>query len=179
MACDSCGSVNLLIVDANTSGNVLIRSSEIEKLFDVPFDIGIGQGNKIKFSYCADCGKIQGTFPVPADGFFIEEEIVLDPIRYINHEIKIIDILEDLQVSVVSNAAAKYVNDNLSLLNTSISPRDAEMLHDAVVCYKQMQKQNIYYREFDEYIDYLKTQYANAVKIIPKVVKTHGVSSNV
>ena len=179
MACDSCGSVNLLIVDANTSGNVLIRSSETEKLFEVPFDTGIGQGDKIKFSYCADCGKIQGTFPVPADGFFTEEVIEINPIQYINHEVKVFDILQDLQVSVVSNAPAKYVNDNLSLLNKAISPRDAEMLHDAVVCFKQLQKQSIYYREFDEYIDYLKTQYANAVKIIPKVVQTHGVSSNI
>ena len=30
----------------------------------VPEDIGIGGGDYIKFSYCADCGKVQGDFPV-------------------------------------------------------------------------------------------------------------------
>jgi hypothetical protein len=31
----------------------------------VPNDLGIGGGDYIQFSYCMDCGKIQGSFPLP------------------------------------------------------------------------------------------------------------------
>lgn len=30
----------------------------------VPDNIGIGKGDYIEFSYCAECGQIQGEFPV-------------------------------------------------------------------------------------------------------------------
>lgn len=30
----------------------------------VPSDLNIGGGDYVEFSYCADCGKIQGEFPV-------------------------------------------------------------------------------------------------------------------
>jgi hypothetical protein len=30
----------------------------------VPDDIGIGGGDYITFTYCLDCGKIQGDFPI-------------------------------------------------------------------------------------------------------------------
>jgi hypothetical protein len=31
----------------------------------VPEDLGIGGGDYVQFSYCLDCGQIQGTFPLP------------------------------------------------------------------------------------------------------------------
>lgn len=33
----------------------------------VPDDIGIGGGDYVEFSYCLDCGMIQGDFPVLPD----------------------------------------------------------------------------------------------------------------
>lgn len=31
----------------------------------VPDDMGIGGGDYMRFSYCLDCGQIQGDFPLP------------------------------------------------------------------------------------------------------------------
>jgi hypothetical protein len=31
----------------------------------VPDDIGIGGGDYISITYCMDCGRLRGTFPIP------------------------------------------------------------------------------------------------------------------
>ena len=31
----------------------------------VPRDLGVGGGDDVEFTYCLDCGQIQGTFPLP------------------------------------------------------------------------------------------------------------------
>ena len=31
----------------------------------VPRDLGVGGGDDVHFTYCLDCGQIQGRFPVP------------------------------------------------------------------------------------------------------------------
>jgi len=36
----------------------------------VPRDMGIGGGDYVKFSYCADCGQIQGEFPVKLEEIY-------------------------------------------------------------------------------------------------------------
>ena len=41
---------------------------------DIPPELKIGSGNWITFSYCADCGKIQSTFPLPNDIGHPEDE---------------------------------------------------------------------------------------------------------
>lgn len=34
---------------------------------EVPENVGIGSGDYLRFSYCLDCGQIQGTFPIPPE----------------------------------------------------------------------------------------------------------------
>ena len=31
----------------------------------VPYDLGIGGGDYVEFTFCINCGRIQGSFPLP------------------------------------------------------------------------------------------------------------------
>lgn len=63
MNCQRCNSIRVLNVSAN-------RNGDAEGY--VPHYLGIGDGDYVEFSYCADCGQIQGAFPLPP--FENEEE---------------------------------------------------------------------------------------------------------
>lgn len=40
----------------------------------VPSHIGIGGGDYVDITYCADCGQLQGTWPLPEDLTLNEDE---------------------------------------------------------------------------------------------------------
>ena len=65
MACQHCNGTRVLRVNAKTSDMFTARMSGIDYDGYVPRDIGIGGGDYIDFKYCLDCGRIQGTFPLP------------------------------------------------------------------------------------------------------------------
>ena len=43
-----------------------MRAIAVETTDNIKTDMGIGGGDYTEFSYCLDCGQIQGRFPVPA-----------------------------------------------------------------------------------------------------------------
>ena len=63
--CDKCGSDRVISVLGKT--NDCFSAESTAKGYDgyVPSDIGIGGGDEMEFSYCLQCGKIQGEFPLP------------------------------------------------------------------------------------------------------------------
>jgi len=63
MSC-KCGSERIAYVSAKCSDmcNVSIGAKELNDC--VPRDMGIGHGDYVEFSYCLDCGQIQGEFPL-------------------------------------------------------------------------------------------------------------------
>jgi len=74
MSCKRCNSEREATVDAKCSDlcNLNLGNREIDGY--VPSDMGIGGGDYIEFSYCLDCGQIQGEFPLPETKLEEEEE---------------------------------------------------------------------------------------------------------
>lgn len=64
---DACRSHRIMNVSGKTSDCFNGRYGEYELDDYVPMDIGIGGGDYIEFSYCLDCGQIQGDFPINPD----------------------------------------------------------------------------------------------------------------
>jgi hypothetical protein len=67
--CLKCSSDRVANVDAKSSDmNTIYVSNnwtgELEPGY-VPDDMGIGSGDYLSFSYCLQCGQIQGNFPLP------------------------------------------------------------------------------------------------------------------
>lgn len=63
--CQRCGSARTCKVSGKTSDMFCWKYLGRDwKDGYVPYDIGIGGGDDVAFSYCMDCGQIQGIFPV-------------------------------------------------------------------------------------------------------------------
>ena len=65
MSCISCSSERIASIGGKCSDLCWVQIGNNEHDGYVPIDMEIGGGDNIKFDYCLDCGKIQGTFPVP------------------------------------------------------------------------------------------------------------------
>lgn len=65
MTCQNCGSERIGKVSAKCSDACHYRLGELELSYYVPSDLGIGGGDYVEFSYCLDCGQMQGEFPIP------------------------------------------------------------------------------------------------------------------
>lgn len=64
--CQACKSDRLATVTAKCDDRCSVTVGENDNRSDyVPRDMGIGGGDYVEFSYCLDCGRIQGRFPVP------------------------------------------------------------------------------------------------------------------
>lgn len=65
MACSKCGGNNLVRVSGKTSDMCFIQYGDGKSHEGyVPGGLNIGGGDYLRFSFCADCGTIQGEFPV-------------------------------------------------------------------------------------------------------------------
>jgi len=64
MECKDCGSKRVAEVDGKTSDMCFVSMGEKEHDGYVPSGMNIGEGDYIRFSYCLNCGQIQGDFPV-------------------------------------------------------------------------------------------------------------------
>ena len=62
MAC-KCGSDRIASVTAKCSDCCCVEFGSASHDGYVPGDIGIGGGDYVEFSYCLECGQIQGTWP--------------------------------------------------------------------------------------------------------------------
>jgi len=68
MACDKCGSKRVMSISSKASDCSSWSIGENSQDGYLPRDLGIGGGDYVDFSYCLDCGKIQGEFPHPETG---------------------------------------------------------------------------------------------------------------
>ena len=66
MICQNCNSPRLAAVSGKTSDCCFVAFKHSGKELEgyVPYDLGIGGGDYIEFTYCLDCLQIQGTFPI-------------------------------------------------------------------------------------------------------------------
>ncbi len=66
MKCSKCNSVRIADITGKTADLCHITVMDnYEHDGDVPRDMGIGGGDYLSFSYCLECGQIQGDFPIP------------------------------------------------------------------------------------------------------------------
>ena len=63
MICD-CGSHRVISIVAKCSDMFQASTPCLQYSGYVPNDLGIGSGDYLDFSYCFDCGKIVGDFPI-------------------------------------------------------------------------------------------------------------------
>jgi len=64
MSCERCDSERVAKVSGKCNDMFSLKFKNIEIQGDyVPHDIGIGGGDYMNFSYCLDCGNIQGVWP--------------------------------------------------------------------------------------------------------------------
>lgn len=63
--CQRCGSPRLARVLGHCSDMCSIDLAGKHTHGYLPRDLGIGGGGDVHFSYCLDCGQIQGEFPLP------------------------------------------------------------------------------------------------------------------
>ena len=66
--CDRCGSMRLMNIIGKVSDRCIVKYPNGEdQIGYVPTRFGIGGSDYIEFTFCMDCGKIQGSFPVAPD----------------------------------------------------------------------------------------------------------------
>ena len=65
MSCQSCKSTRIVSMYGKTSDLCVASIGENEHEGYVPGDLGVGGGDDLQFEYCADCGQIQGEWPLP------------------------------------------------------------------------------------------------------------------
>lgn len=85
MSCQKCNSPRVISIWGKVSDCFLAVCESNNKEYEgyVPNDLGIGDdsGDYIKFKYCAECGTIQGKFPLEKTS--IEEAKNESEIRYV------------------------------------------------------------------------------------------------
>lgn len=64
MTCQTCSSERIAKVHAKASDLHHVKIARNEHDGYLPHDFGIGGGDDVDFSYCLDCGQIQGKFPL-------------------------------------------------------------------------------------------------------------------
>jgi|WetSurMetagenome_2_1015567.scaffolds.fasta_scaffold1759253_2 hypothetical protein len=64
MSCTSCKSKRLCSVNGKCDDRCTVEVGGADCDDYVPSDLGIGGGDYLRFTYCLDCGKIQGSFPL-------------------------------------------------------------------------------------------------------------------
>jgi hypothetical protein len=71
--CQKCNSFRIISVCGKCSDLSSVEFRETEEDGYLPHDLGIGGGDYIEFSYCLECGQIQGAFPLPESEIEREE----------------------------------------------------------------------------------------------------------
>jgi hypothetical protein len=73
LMCQRCKSLRVATVNAKCSDQFDMNIEGHNHYGYVPSDFGIRGGDYINFTYCLDCGQMNGTWPLPQT--MIEEEI--------------------------------------------------------------------------------------------------------
>lgn len=61
--CQKCKSLRIAKINGKTSDMCFTKIVGVERDGYVPRDMGIGGGDYLVFSYCLDCGQMQGAWP--------------------------------------------------------------------------------------------------------------------
>lgn len=65
MRCQTCNCENVVRIAAHCSDLFVLTDNQGREYRGyVPTDLGIGGNDDVRFSFCLDCGQIQGRFPI-------------------------------------------------------------------------------------------------------------------
>jgi hypothetical protein len=153
MSCQECKSARVLHVSAKCSdqfhaafddGVSIIPNSTDGGWGYVPIYLGIGGDKYLHFSYCLDCGRIQGTFPKELDGVKEKEQLFWELVEKITRA----DVERVLDVA----RETKYFENELGLdFNPDTHyPQCYVMAHDKIVEDLKTQVFDDYYADFHE-----------------------------
>ena len=67
MNCRRCQSPRIASVNGKTADLCRVEAGGVMTDGHVPYGMGIGGGDTLRFAYCLDCGQLRGTFPVHGD----------------------------------------------------------------------------------------------------------------
>ncbi len=73
--CFKCGSNRLFHIWTQADDHHVVRFKQYEHCDYLPEDMGIGGGSHSQFTYCGDCGQIQGKWPLVETQVEKEEKI--------------------------------------------------------------------------------------------------------
>lgn len=95
MKCQRCNSERIAEVSAKCSDMFSVDLGDSRMNGYVPGDMGIGSGDYVEFSYCLECGQLQGKFPLAPAG--IEKDITDEQVAefFDNHFTESTTILEN------------------------------------------------------------------------------------
>lgn len=65
MSCKKCNSARMANISAKCSDLCFVQMNDKEHDGYVPEDMGIGGDDYVDFSFCLNCGTIEGDFPLP------------------------------------------------------------------------------------------------------------------
>lgn len=65
MVCQACSSGRVANISAKCDDRCSYGIGSVTRHGYAPDDMGVGGGDYLDFDLCLDCGKVQGTFPVP------------------------------------------------------------------------------------------------------------------
>jgi len=75
VTCKNCDSEKIIDVSGKCSDrfNACLQNKDLVENDYVDSNLGIGEGDYMEFEYCANCGMIQGKFPLDLSEFEDEE----------------------------------------------------------------------------------------------------------
>jgi hypothetical protein len=151
MKCQKCSSSNIIRVSAKCDDRCHVTFDDYESCDYAPSNIGLGLGGDyLNFSYCGDCGQIQGTFPLE---IFQPEEVDT------SHEFTNLGDMIEYFYSNLLLVPHNVSVSNLKTFSKFISPTEQEMLDHVWMMYNEMKTMNSPFPEFDNFIQYLIDRY--------------------
>ena len=160
MECTNCYSTMFLSVLAKCYDMCTVGHEEKGVTGYVPSGIGLGDNpNFVEFSYCMNCGKIHGDFPIQLPGAF-KPPIVQS---VMTKDIYISEVIQDFYTQVMngSDVAADML---IRKVWKFLQPTDASILTEAWQKFEELRQLHPKMPEFDDTVNWIINKYKN-VKI--------------
>jgi hypothetical protein len=138
-----------------------ISFEEREVTSYVPANVGLGTNpNYVEFSYCLNCGTIQGDFPIQLPITFrsTAPAPVIEKVEYVS------DVLHDFYHEVMDNSNKLAADLLIRKVTKFLQPIDASILTTAWHKFEELRRIHPIMPEFDETVNWVIKKYKN-VKI--------------
>lgn len=158
MECTNCYSTMFLSVLAKCYDMCTVGYEDKGLTGYVPSGIGLGDNpNFVEFSYCMQCGKIHGDFPIQLPGAF--RPPVIQPV--IPEDEYVSEVLKDFYQQVMEGGHETTAVVLLRKVMKFLQPTDASILNEAWQKYEDLRQIHPKLPEFDETVNWVINKYKN------------------